>query len=391
MDATGAAPPRGVLVAGRDAWALLDLPPGDPVVAQCRQLLRDRAEAVDIRAVLTASAAPHWAIVRLDEVGGRVLVRGGATVQVQVGATRASVRSAGRDDVRTQVLPARPNHLDLALPEPHPVIGELAPDADTVACRSAGLTVQAPSVPDASPAGLPTAGPWPPPAPHPPAPPTAAPQATAPQATAPAPARPIPQAAPPPPAAPRPAAPVRADSTQYFADAASLFSTMPAPVIETLPQEAARGADVQAVRCELDHLNPLTNPLCRVCGRPVPPQLPVTVPQPTLGVLRFSTGAVVPLDRSVLVGRDPVDPTPGSGRHLVPVDTPRRDVSRTHVAVSVDGWQVLVTDLGSINGTLVTAPWQQPRRLPAGTPTPIEPGTTVSLADEAGFRYEATP
>jgi hypothetical protein len=182
----------------------------------------------------------------------------------------------------------------------------------------------------------------------------------------------------------------------FFADAASLFATAPAAAAESLPQEGARegarGTTVEAVICENGHPNPITNGLCRVCGVGLGPQLPKTVPQPTLGLLRFSTAEVVRLDRGILIGRDPADLVgPDSGKHVIRVPSPRRDVSRLHVEVSLDGWQVLVTDLDSVNGTVAIAPFGQPRRLPPRQPVAIEPGTIISLADEVSFRYEATP
>ena len=47
---------------------------------------------------------------------------------------------------------------------------------------------------------------------------------------------------------------------------------------------------------------------------------------------------------------------------------------------------MLVTDLNSTNGTLVTLPGRDPQQL---QPAPIQPGTVVTLADGIDFRYEA--
>jgi pSer/pThr/pTyr-binding forkhead associated (FHA) protein len=109
-----------------------------------------------------------------------------------------------------------------------------------------------------------------------------------------------------------------------------------------------------------------------------------------LGVLRLSTGDAITLDRGVLMGRSP-SPTRlvGAERpHLVRIPSPDKQISRNHLEIRLDGWHVLVTDLKSTNGTLVTLPGREPERLRPDIPEPIEPGTTVSLADEVTFRFE---
>jgi pSer/pThr/pTyr-binding forkhead associated (FHA) protein len=58
------------------------------------------------------------------------------------------------------------------------------------------------------------------------------------------------------------------------------------------------------------------------------------------------------------------------------------------VEIRVEGWQVLVLDRGSTNGTVITIPGRQPQRLRAGEPFPLPVGATVNLADEAQFVYE---
>ena len=61
-------------------------------------------------------------------------------------------------------------------------------------------------------------------------------------------------------------------------------------------------------------------------------------------------------------------------------------ISRTHLRVTLSGWHVLVTDLNSTNGTMVTMPGRDPEQLPPGVPVPIRPGTVVALAEGVDFR-----
>jgi hypothetical protein len=152
------------------------------------------------------------------------------------------------------------------------------------------------------------------------------------------------------------------------------------------------GPMVPALICPAGHVCPPTGASCRRCGAPLPPD-PVPVPRPVLGVLRLSLGDVITLDRGVLMGRNPradFDNADGAQRpHVVKLPSADGDISRTHLQVTLDGWHVLVTDLGSTNGTLVTLPGRDPEQLRPGEPVLIQPGTLVVLAEGIDFRYEA--
>jgi hypothetical protein len=149
---------------------------------------------------------------------------------------------------------------------------------------------------------------------------------------------------------------------------------------------------VNAVLCPDGHPNPEQAGACRVCRKSVAKQPPVAIPRPVLGVLRMSTGDLITLDRGVVIGRNPqADREVGGERaHVVRVSSPDKDISRNHMEVRLDGWRVLVTDLGSTNGTWVARPGEEPQRLGSGEALPIEPGTAVSLADHVSFRFEVS-
>ena len=113
------------------------------------------------------------------------------------------------------------------------------------------------------------------------------------------------------------------------------------------------------------------------------------MPRPVLGVLLLSTGDVITLDRGVVMGRSPRTDFDGEERpHIVRLPSGDGEISRTHLQVSLDGWHVMVTDLKSTNGTLVTLPRRDPERLRPNEPFPIQLGTVVTLADDIYFRYE---
>jgi hypothetical protein len=156
---------------------------------------------------------------------------------------------------------------------------------------------------------------------------------------------------------------------------------------EDEPSAAAR---VQAITCPRGHVNSPEAALCRICEDPLEPQEPIWLFRPSLGLLRFSTGQVVELDRRVVVGRSPsVERVSGDELpQLVQVDSPDQDVSRSHAEVRLEGWRVLVVDLDSVNGTVVTAPGRPPERLNALEPYPLVPGAVVDLAGEVTFEYD---
>ena len=148
---------------------------------------------------------------------------------------------------------------------------------------------------------------------------------------------------------------------------------------------------VLAVLCPAGHVSPPHQTTCRTCGRLVPTQEPFSTPRPTLGVLRLSRGDLVSLDRGVILGRAPsVDPAiPVASRpHVVKVASPLRDVSRNHLEVILEGWHVMVRDLGTTNGTTVTLPGRGPVQLVGHDQQVLEPGAIVALADEVTFTYD---
>jgi hypothetical protein len=151
------------------------------------------------------------------------------------------------------------------------------------------------------------------------------------------------------------------------------------------------GPLVLAVLCPAGHPSPPHAGTCRSCGREIPAQQPFQTPRPPLGALRLASGDVVSLDRGVLLGRSPkvnADLPAADRPHLVRVPSPENDISRNHVEVVLEGWHVLVRDLGSTNGTTIALPGQVPVRLRAGDQQVIEPGTVITMADEVSVAFE---
>lgn len=124
---------------------------------------------------------------------------------------------------------------------------------------------------------------------------------------------------------------------------------------------------------------------------PTPPYAadatPEHAPSPRLAValqLERADGSRESLSRPVLIGRSPAASGNGSEVRLITIaDDP--DISRTHLRVAVEGDVVVVTDLGSKNGSIVTLPGSAPRKLRVSEPTVVLPGTLIDLGGGATF------
>lgn len=156
------------------------------------------------------------------------------------------------------------------------------------------------------------------------------------------------------------------------------------------------GPSIHGVRCPSGHPNPPEATLCRDCRLEIPLQAATTMQRPPLGALVLegsSDGApeTISLDGAFILGRRPsVDRVTDTVPRLVTLPSPEQDLSRNHIRVNVEGWHVLVTDLGSKNGTMIVAPDEPPQRLHPDRPVMITPGTRVVLAEVVTYRYEAT-
>ena len=96
--------------------------------------------------------------------------------------------------------------------------------------------------------------------------------------------------------------------------------------------------------------------------------------------LEISTGSNEPLGQTVLVGRAPsVSKISGGQIPRLVTLTGNEDISRNHAQFTIEGDTVVVTDLHSRNGTIVTLPGRSPQQLRAGEPTSVLADTVVDL------------
>ncbi|MEW9551635.1 FHA domain-containing protein [Nonomuraea sp. NPDC050783] len=151
---------------------------------------------------------------------------------------------------------------------------------------------------------------------------------------------------------------------------------------------------VYGVDCKNDHFNDPRVPYCAVCGIALVQRtlVPYKGPRPSLGVLILDDGTALPLESDYLLGRDPERAPEVAGGTARPakVTSPDGSVSRRHLRVALDGWDVNLVDLGSVNGTQIQPPGDPNfYDIPPNEPVTIAPGTTVRVGVSRTLRYEA--
>ena len=151
----------------------------------------------------------------------------------------------------------------------------------------------------------------------------------------------------------------------------------------------AGGPLVLARVCARGHANPPTSAQCPACGSALP-DVAVQVPRPRLGRLRLSTGELIDLDESLVIGRQPSVSRVQGGvmPRLVQVPSPGGDISRSHVEVRLEGWHVMLCDLKATNGTVLVREGQPPRRLAQNEMAIVLDGDIAELGDDVSLRFE---
>jgi len=169
---------------------------------------------------------------------------------------------------------------------------------------------------------------------------------------------------------------------------------LPLPLADTPVDDlgAAVGAPiVLGVYCKNGHFGDPNARSCVVCGvsRGRRGPAPQPGPRPPLGALVLDDNSALELSADCVVGREPtLDPSVAAGEaHPLPI--PDAAVSRVHARIHLDGWQVLLIDLGAVSGTRIRLRGKRSEQvLEPNVPFPLQSGTRV-LVGTQGFQYEA--
>ena len=134
--------------------------------------------------------------------------------------------------------------------------------------------------------------------------------------------------------------------------------------------------------CARMHFNPPDAMFCWECGLSMDevPRNLQRQPRPPLGVLLVDDGRGFILDRNYVIGREPLlDGEVAAGRAApLRISDPKGTVSRLHLRVSLNGWQVEVCDLGSANGSVLYRPGGQRTLAPLDAAV-LDPGARVGV------------
>lgn len=107
--------------------------------------------------------------------------------------------------------------------------------------------------------------------------------------------------------------------------------------------------------------------------------------------LVFDSGRVIRLETTpVVVGRAPLA-EPGSGVRVESLPSPAKEVSSTHAELRVTSGVLLVTDLRSTNGTVITARGEDPFVLRDGASAHLSPGDRVDFGDGNAAVFAPAP
>lgn len=98
---------------------------------------------------------------------------------------------------------------------------------------------------------------------------------------------------------------------------------------------------------------------------------------------RVNTSEPVRLDTAAVIGRNPALPRIMQGRlpRLIRVPSPLKEVSNTHVELRQQGTLVIVTDLRTTNGSVVSVPGRHRVKLRQGESLVVTPGTIIEIGD----------
>ncbi|PYI38307.1 hypothetical protein CVS30_11300 [Arthrobacter psychrolactophilus] len=149
------------------------------------------------------------------------------------------------------------------------------------------------------------------------------------------------------------------------------------------------GTMVLARLCSNGHANPPNWTACFDCGAILDSE-PREVGRPRLGAMRISSGEVVDLDHSLIIGRQPSlsQVLGGAMPRLVQVVSENGDISRSHVEVRLDQWEVVLVDLNATNGTVLIREGAEAYRLGQGEEVTLENGDIAELGDGVSLLFE---
>jgi hypothetical protein len=104
---------------------------------------------------------------------------------------------------------------------------------------------------------------------------------------------------------------------------------------------------------------------------------------PVAGVLQTEGGAIYPLDRPYVIGRDPLGDDTVRNAHASPIVVQNdQHVSRVHAFVTITDGAVFVRDAATPGGTFIAAPGAKDWTEISQTPTELAPGWSLRIGEQ---------
>lgn len=155
----------------------------------------------------------------------------------------------------------------------------------------------------------------------------------------------------------------------------------------------ATGPLVLSTLCPDGHVNAPGTPQCSQCGATIDDGSAAQRRRPEVAVAVLTSGERVPLGRGVIIGRRPRSRRVEDGRvpRLVTVESPGEDISRSHLELRVEDWNLVAIDLSSTNGTLLLREGAPPQRLRPEASTILQLGDRLDLGDAQVVTIEPAP
>jgi FHA domain len=169
---------------------------------------------------------------------------------------------------------------------------------------------------------------------------------------------------------------------------------LPIPGDRVHQEQDPRVSLVNGVFCKNNHFNDPRVLFCAVCGINMVQQTPVLVQsgRPPLGVVVLDDGSVYQLDGDYLLGRDPDSDRRVAGGEFrsIPIQDQSQLISRVHARLELRGWDVVLIDNNSTNGTFYLEPGDQNwRQLPPAGEQALIPRSRIRLGNRS-LAYDTT-
>ncbi|RFA19416.1 FHA domain-containing protein [Subtercola boreus] len=131
----------------------------------------------------------------------------------------------------------------------------------------------------------------------------------------------------------------------------------------------------------------------RAMQQPVADSRADALPPASTARIDVSTGESFRLDGPIIIGRRPqaLRVAPDEIPKLVSVPSPEQDISRSHLEIRVEGEEVVVRDLDTVNGSVLRRQGSAPSQLESGGSTRVLSNDVIDIGDGVSVTFVDLP